>query len=59
MGWRLTKNGITDFSLHFPKELSYGYLTFEGNGKGREKGLSCRLSQFSSIKSKVAIAKFI
>ena len=21
------------FSLHFPKELSYGYLRFEGNGK--------------------------
>ena len=21
------------FSLHFPKQLSYGYLTFEGNGK--------------------------
>ena len=27
------KNGIPGFSLHFPKELSYGYLWFEGNGK--------------------------
>ena len=35
-----------DFFLHCPKELSYGYLRFEGNGKiplgrqgkGREKG---------------------
>ena len=27
------KNGIPGFSLHFPKELSYGYLRFEGNGK--------------------------
>jgi hypothetical protein len=24
---------IPGFSLHFPKELSYGYLRFEGNGK--------------------------
>ena len=24
---------IPDFSLHFPKELSYDYLRFEGNGK--------------------------
>ena len=29
-----TQNGIVPgFSLHFPKELSYGYLSFEGNGK--------------------------
>ena len=27
------QNGIPGFSLHFPKELSYGYLRFEGNGK--------------------------
>ena len=27
------QNGIPSFSLHFPKELSYGYLRFEGNGK--------------------------
>ena len=27
------KNRITGFSLHFPKELSYGYLRFEVNGK--------------------------
>jgi hypothetical protein len=26
-------NGIPDFSLHFPKEISYGHLRFEGNGK--------------------------
>ena len=26
-------NGIPGFSLHFSKELSYGYLRFEGNGK--------------------------
>ena len=25
------QNGIPGFSLHFPKELSYGYLRFEGN----------------------------
>jgi hypothetical protein len=24
---------VPGFSLHFPKELSYGYLRFEGNGK--------------------------
>ena len=24
---------IPGFSLHFPLELSYGYLRFEGNGK--------------------------
>ena len=24
---------IPDFFLHFPNELSYGYLGFEGNGK--------------------------
>ena len=24
------QNGIPDFSLHFPKELSYDYLRFEG-----------------------------
>ena len=24
---------IPDFVLHFPNELSYGYLRFEGNGK--------------------------
>ena len=23
---------LSDFFLHFPKELSYGYLRFEGNG---------------------------
>ena len=23
-------NGIPGFSLHFPKEISYGYLRFEG-----------------------------
>ena len=38
------QNGIPGFSLHFPKELSYGYLRFEGNGKiplgrqGKRKG---------------------
>ena len=24
---------LSYFFLHFPKELSYGYLRFEGNGK--------------------------
>ena len=24
---------LPGFSLNFPKELSYGYLKFEGNGK--------------------------
>jgi hypothetical protein len=24
---------IPDFFLHFPNELCYGYLRFEGNGK--------------------------
>ena len=42
---------IPDFFLHFPNELCYGYLRFEGNGKilweGREKGLPSWLSQFS------------
>ena len=27
------QNGIPGFSLHFPLELSYGYLWFKGNGK--------------------------
>ena len=27
------QNGIPGFALHFPKELSYGYLRFEDNGK--------------------------
>ena len=26
---------IPDFFFHFPYELSYGYLRFEGNGKVR------------------------
>ena len=28
-----SQNRIQGFSLHFPKEISYGYLRFEGNGK--------------------------
>ena len=31
--WPPTPKWNTRFSLHFPKELSYGYLGFEGNGK--------------------------
>ena len=27
------QNGTPGFSLHFPKQLSYGYLRFEGYGK--------------------------
>ena len=27
------QNGIPSFSLHFPLELSYGYLCLKGNGK--------------------------
>ena len=27
------QNGLPGFSLHFPEELGYGYLRFEGNGK--------------------------
>ena len=27
------QNGIPGFSLHFPKDLNYGYLRFEENGK--------------------------
>jgi hypothetical protein len=40
---------IPDFFLHFPSELSYGYLRFEGNGKiplGRQ-GKSSALLAFS------------
>ena len=36
---------ILDFFLHFPKELSYGYLRFEGNGKiplGRQEKKSLK-----------------
>ena len=33
VGMWCPQNGIPDFSLHFPKELNYGYLRFEGNGK--------------------------
>ena len=36
----------TRFSLHFPKELSYGYFRFKGNGE-------------NSFKPKVAIAKLV
>ena len=37
------QNGIPGFSLHFPKELSNGYLWFEGNGKIplRRQGKRC------------------
>ena len=28
---------VPDFSLHFPKELTYGYLRFEENGKVGKK----------------------
>ena len=28
-----SQNGIPGFILYFPLEPSYGYLTFEGNGK--------------------------
>ena len=39
------QNGIPGFSLHCPKEFSYGYLRFEGNEKNP---LGCRwLFQFS------------
>ena len=31
--WRPTPKWNTRFFFHFPKELSYGYLRFEGNGK--------------------------
>ena len=35
------QNGIPDFSSYFPKELSYGYFRFEGNGKnGKVQGAS-------------------
>ena len=48
------QNGIPGFSLHFPKEIGYGYLRFEGNGKipleGREKSLPSWLSHFSFAK---------
>jgi hypothetical protein len=30
---RCTQNGIPGFSFHFPKELGYGYLMFEGDEK--------------------------
>ena len=38
---------IPDFFLHFPNELCYGYLKFEGNGKiplGREGKSSAQLA---------------
>ena len=45
---------IPDFFFHFPNELCYGYLRFEGNGKnplGRYgKKLPSWLSQFSFAK---------
>ena len=28
---------LSGFSLHFPKELSYSYLWFEGNGYAKKK----------------------
>ena len=45
------QNGIPGFSLHFPNELCYGYLRFEGNGNQRNFPIS--------FKPKVAIAKFV
>ena len=38
-------NGITGFSLHFPKELSYGYLWFAVNGKILSIALHCKCLQ--------------
>ena len=38
---------IPDFILHFPNELCYGYLRFEGNGKislGRKEKSSAQLA---------------
>ena len=59
---------IPGFSLHFPKELFYGYLSFEGSGKlnwesqlGRTFSLPSQSQRNFpvSFKPKVAIAKFI
>ena len=44
---------IPDFFLHFPNELCYGYLRFEGNGK------VCPVGCLSLVLPKVAIAKFV
>ena len=44
---RFPKSLTTGFSLHFPKELSYGYLRFEETGKitlGRLRKRSASLS---------------
>ena len=32
---------IPDFFLHFPNELCYDYLRFEGNGKIAQLAFSC------------------
>ena len=54
------QNGIPDFSLCFPKDLSYGYLRYEGNRKiplGRSIYLPAQSNFPISFKSNVAIAK--
>ena len=41
---------IPGFSLHFPKEVSYGKEMGKFLKEGREKDLPCWLSQFSKTK---------
>ena len=54
---------IPDFFLYFPMNFAMATLSLKEMGKflweGREKSLPSWLSQFSSFKPKVAIAKFI
>ena len=53
---------IPDFFLHFPNELCYGYLRFEGNGKiplGRQGKKVCPVGCLTLVLlPKVAIAEF-
>ena len=46
---------IPGFSLYFPKELSYGYLRFEGNGKIPSNLRYLQLSSFGKYKEKPGI----
>ena len=60
--WRPPPNWNARFFLHFPKELSYGYLRFDGNGKislGRTFSLPSQREFPIPSKPKAAIAKFI
>ena len=50
---------LPGFSLHFPLELSYGYLRFEGNGKmqGKEKAIEEKTTKYPGEPSEIRTHK--